>query len=52
MGRREVALEVHHRYRIANWDAVIDAVYREILCDPAQLEPLCRACHAKEHEEE
>lgn len=47
---REVKVQVHHRRGICNWEAVIDAVYREILCDPANLEVMCVACHAKEHQ--
>lgn len=45
----EVFVEVHHKSgKIGNWEAVIDAVFREILCDPCQLEVLCKDCHEKE----
>ena len=45
---REVKIEVHHRHGIANWEAVINTVYEQILVDPSRLEVLCKECHAKE----
>lgn len=49
---REVAIQVHHREGIANWEAVIDAVYREILTAPENLEVVCKSCHRNEHSTE
>jgi predicted HNH restriction endonuclease len=44
---REVAVEVHHRDGIGNWEKVIDLIFEEILCSPDRLEVLCKECHAK-----
>lgn len=46
---REVSVQVHHRDGVSNWEAVIDAVYRELLVDPALLEAICETCHQAEH---
>lgn len=46
---REFYVEVHHAAGIANWEAVIDAVYEHILCPPDRLETMCKECHEKEH---
>lgn len=46
---RELKLQVHHRGGIGNWETVIDAIYRELLCDPSLMEPLCESCHAAHH---
>lgn len=46
---REVKVEVHHRQGILNWNEIIDLVYKQLLCDPAGLEVLCKACHEKQH---
>ncbi len=47
---KEFAVEVHHKDGIPNWEAVIDAVFKYILCDPDHLETLCGECHKKEAE--
>ena len=44
---KEQKVEVHHKNNIANWEAVIDAVFEYILCDPTHLETLCPNCHQK-----
>lgn len=41
----EQAIEVHHKQGIGNWDHVIDAIFKEILCQPHMLEVLCTDCH-------
>jgi len=46
---KEVKINVHHTKGICNWDAVIDHIFKEILCNPAALEVLCVECHDKEH---
>ena len=46
---KELKIQVHHVDEIANWEAVIDAVYKNILVDPARLEVLCKDCHEKRH---
>lgn len=45
---KEVKVEVHHIHGIGNWDLIIDAIEREILCDPVHLQTLCKECHQKE----
>jgi hypothetical protein len=49
---REIKVNVHHKSRIADWESVIDSVYREILCDPENLETLCVDCHKLEAKNE
>jgi len=46
---REVAIEVHHRHGIGNWEKVIDLIFEELLCSPDNLVALCRDCHDKLH---
>lgn len=41
----EFDVQVHHKAGIGNWDAVINSVYENILCDPEGLETLCKECH-------
>ena len=43
---KEVYVEIHHKDGIGNWNAVIDAVYEHLLCDPDEgLTTLCKSCH-------
>ena len=42
---KEFRVEVHHVEGIGNWDAVIDAIYKEILCDHKFLITVCKECH-------
>src|SRR5574340_656384 len=44
---KEAKVEVHHLNGI-EWDNIIEYVFRHLLCDPKDLEVLCKACHAKE----
>jgi len=46
---QEVKVQVHHLDEIVNWDALIDYVYRHLLCSPDRLEVMCKECHAKLH---
>ena len=46
---KEQKVEVHHKEGIGNWEIVIDAIIKEILCDPSNLEVVCQNCHDKEH---
>ena len=48
---REFSPEVHHRYGICNWERVIDTVFEEILCDPVNLQTLCKSCHEEAENE-
>ena len=47
---KEFKVQVHHKEGIADWETLIDQVYKYLLCDPANLETLCKECHDKEHE--
>lgn len=44
----EVKVEVHHKNGIVIWDQVIELISNQILCDPIELETLCKECHKKE----
>jgi predicted HNH restriction endonuclease len=46
---REVKVQVHHKDGIANWEKVIDEVFKELLCEPSRFEVLCKECHEKLH---
>ena len=35
---------------IGNWDVVLDAIYRHILCSPTDLTVVCKKCHDHIHE--
>jgi predicted HNH restriction endonuclease len=48
----EQKIEVHHKAGIGNWEAVIDLIFQEILCNPGMLECLCPECHKEEHKNE
>ena len=48
---REVYIDVHHADGI-DWSGLIDLIRERLLPDPGRLEPLCRKCHKKLHEEE
>lgn len=43
---KEQKIEVHHKDGVGNWDAVIDLIRKELLCDIEHLETLCPSCHA------
>jgi len=42
---REVYVEVHHKDGVANWDALIEAVRKYLLCDVDGLQTVCKSCH-------
>ncbi len=46
---REIKLEIHHNNGI-EWEAMVDHVYRHLLCDPKHLTVYCKDCHSKEHQ--
>lgn len=47
---KEQKVEVHHKAgKIGNWEAVIDMIFAELLCDPELLEVVCPECHDIEH---
>jgi len=41
----EQKVEVHHKNGIDNWDDVIALIYKQILCNPDELQVLCPECH-------
>lgn len=49
---KEVKVEVHHKANILNWEKIIDLVFEQLLCDPANFEVLCKSCHEKAHGKE
>jgi len=46
---KEVAVHVHHKSGIVNWDKMVSEI-REHLLNPDDLEVLCKECHKKEHQ--
>jgi len=46
---REVKIEVHHTDGVLNWAEIYTAVRKNLLCDPAKLECLCKSCHKERH---
>ena len=48
----EVYVEVHHKNAggIENWDALFAAIRQHLLCDPDELETLCKQCHDEKGE--
>ena len=49
---REVRLEVHHPEGIGNWQAVIEMVREQLLCEHGRLEVVCPTCHSAKHQRE
>jgi predicted HNH restriction endonuclease len=47
---QEFKVQVHHKAGIGNWDRVIEVIREEILCDPNQLQTLCKECHDLEEQ--
>lgn len=41
----EQKVQVHHKRGIDVWDAIIEMIYEELLCDPEHLQTLCPDCH-------
>lgn len=42
---KEFKVQVHHKEGVANWEELIDIVYKYLLCHPDELETLCKECH-------
>jgi len=53
-GKKEdwVYVEVHHKRGVLNWQMVFDAIREGLLCNPDELETLCKSCHKKHTEAE
>ena len=47
---KEVAVQVHHKTGIDNWDTIIDAVYEKLL-NKDDMEVLCKKCHEFHHKD-
>jgi 5-methylcytosine-specific restriction endonuclease McrA len=47
---QKVDVQVHHLDGVCNWDALFEAVYRELLCDPGKMQTVCKGCHSKKDE--
>ena len=45
---KEQKIEVHHKEGILNWDELVEAVRKYLLCSPDKLKVLCPECHKKE----
>lgn len=41
----EFKVQVHHKHGVLNWDAIIEALNENLLCDIDKLETLCKECH-------
>ena len=46
---KEFRVEVHHREGVLNWDEVITAIEKYLLCHSDELEVLCKSCHDQTH---
>ena len=44
---REIEVEVHHKEGVTNWDELFFAIKEFLLCDPEDMETLCKDCHKK-----
>jgi hypothetical protein len=42
---KEVRIEVHHKNIEIDWNALIDVIKKDLLCDWTELEVLCIDCH-------
>ena len=42
---RVVKVEVHHKHGVCNWQEIYDAIRKNLLCNPRDLETLCKECH-------
>ncbi len=49
---REIYVEVHHKTGVANWEELFRVIREFLLCDPENLETLCKDCHKKHTETE
>lgn len=47
----EVKVNVHHKKGITVWDEIIELIQKSLLCDPEELETLCKDCHDEKHED-
>lgn len=44
---KEQRVEVHHKIREIDWNALVDIVKKDLLCDYKDLQVLCPNCHDK-----
>ena len=45
---QELKVQVHHTKGIHVWDEIIELIYAQLLCDPEDLQTLCKECHYEE----
>lgn len=48
---KEVKIEVHHKKGV-KWEQMLNMLYKELLCNPEELEVLCSKCHEIETEKQ
>ena len=42
---QEFKVQVHHKKGIDVWSEIMELIYKSLLCDPEELETLCKECH-------
>ena len=42
---KEFYVECHHKEGVCNWEALFAAIREYLLCDPENMETLCKDCH-------
>lgn len=47
---KEIKVECHHKEGVLNWDEIYAVIRKYLLCDPENMETLCKECH-KKHEQ-
>ena len=45
---QEFKVQVHHKKGIDVWNDIIKMIYDQLLCNPDDLQTLCRDCHEEE----
>ena len=38
-------VQVHHIEGVGNWEYLIEEVYKHLLCNPNDLQTICKPCH-------
>ena len=46
---REFKVEVHHKQGVNNWKEIFKVIRDNLLCEPEDMEVLCKECHKKQH---
>ena len=45
----EFSVQVHHNEGVCNWQEIYDSIRKNLLCDPSNMETLCKDCHLEVH---